>query len=288
MRWVLALWVVGATACSAPPPSPFRTARDALGRMHATHACSRGVQGEAKVDYFGPQGRVRASSLFVVARPERVRMDVFSPFGATLSTLTSDGKDFALLDLHGKRFFHGPARPCNVRRFLHVPIPPHALASLLTGEAPVLAHEAAAATIGWSGGRYVIDISSRHDASQRIALSPHPDDWNKPWSEQRVRVGRVTVEQRGVRLDDVDLEGHAATRRAAARVDPDGIDPDILPSGPACTAEVPRRLRFRSAVSDDDVIFAISEVVHNPPLAPGLFAQAAPRGARMSYSDCSE
>src|SRR5688572_13248132 len=118
--------------------------------MRATFACNHGVQAESKVDYFGELGRVRGSTLFVTSRPDRVRFDVFSPFGMNLSTLTSNGSEFALLDFTSKRFFVGPARECNVARFLHVPVPPHALVTLLAGEAPVLVHEPAGSTVAWS------------------------------------------------------------------------------------------------------------------------------------------
>jgi hypothetical protein len=288
-RALLGYLAAGVVACHPPPPaSRFPNARAAIDRMQATHSCSRGVQGEAKVDYFGDSGRVRGNALFIVGRPERVRIDVFSPFGVTLSTLTSDGRDFALLDLNEKRFFHGPARACNVRRFLRVPVPPHALVSLITGTAPVLVHRPEDASIEWERGQYQLRIRSKHAAVQTIGLRPHPNDFGLSWSEQRLRVANVRVEQQGVTLYDVTLAGHAPARMAPARVDPEGIDPDVPPSGPSCSAELPRRLRFVSEVTEDDVIFTVSEVFHNPPLLEGIFNQVAPGGVAMSYSDCAE
>ncbi|HEX4474814.1 MAG TPA: hypothetical protein VH142_07040, partial [Polyangiaceae bacterium] len=106
---IIAAGVVSAACSRAAPPSRFPTAADAIARMRATDACSRGVSGEAKVDYFGERGRVRGSTLFVMSRPEKIRFDVFSPFGLTLSTLTSDGRVFALLDTTSKQYFEGPA-----------------------------------------------------------------------------------------------------------------------------------------------------------------------------------
>jgi hypothetical protein len=281
--------VVGTIGCAhPPPPSAFPTARDALDRLHATQACSRGVGGETKIDYFGEAGRVRGSALFILSRPELLRLDVFSPFGVTLSTLTTNERDFALLDVGAKRYVHGPARACNVRHFLRVPIPPHALASLMTGEAPVLVHRPEQATIEWTRGRYVVSIESKHAARQTIDLAPHPADYHRPWQEQRVRVERVRVSQRGVSLYDVQLAEHAPARTARPREDPDGIDPDVPPSGPTCEAELPRRFRFVSDVAESDVIFALKEVEHNPPLIAGLFEQSPPPGVVTSYSVCSE
>src|SRR5262249_7248566 len=115
----VALALLSLLGCSrSPPPSRFPTAELALERMRATLSCSRGLRGESKVDYFGEQGRVRGTTLFVMSRPDRIRFDVMSPFGVNLSTLTSDGSQFALLDVGAKVFFMGPASECNVARFL--------------------------------------------------------------------------------------------------------------------------------------------------------------------------
>lgn len=284
------LWTafgLGPSGCMrAPPPSQFPTARAAIERMRDTHACSRGIQGESKVDYYGKAGRIRGNILFVTSRPESVRLDVFSPFGATLSTLTSNGTDFAFLDVREKVFFAGPANECNIRRFLNVPVPAQALARLLTGEAPVLVHEPGSAQIAWDGD-YVIRVPSRHGASQRIRLEPNPDDWARPYSEQRVRVLEVVVEQQGVVLYRVELGHHEPAPTAEPRQDPDGIEADIPPSGPECNAEVPRRIRFVTPVSGQDVLFRHKKVVHNPPLVPGLFRQVPPAGVRVREAFCS-
>src|SRR5690606_27617603 len=167
----------------AAPPSRFPTAEAALERMHAAQACSLGVTGEGSLDYFGPRGRVRANMLFLAMLPARVRFDVYSPFGATLSTLTADGERFGLLDLREKVFLRGPANACNIRRFTGVPLPPHALVDLLRGVSPVLVHEPGAATIDWEGGAYVVRIPSRHRAEQEIRFVPPEADYALPWWE---------------------------------------------------------------------------------------------------------
>ena len=255
--------------------------------MRATYVCSRGVRGESKVDYFGERGRVRASALFVTARPDRLRIDVFSPFGVNLSTLTSDGRDFALLDLHAKQFFRGPASECNVSRFLRVPVPPFALVALLDGEAPVLVHRPEDATLDWNAG-CVLDSDpeplrrgGRHSARARAR-----DDWNRPWSEQRVRVREVRVVQQGIELYRAQLDDFAAAHTAPPRVDPDGIDPDVPPSGPACAAEVAHRIHIRSEASGQDVVLEHHDVSHNPPVFSGLFRQSPPGGTRVRDSIC--
>jgi outer membrane lipoprotein-sorting protein len=283
----LALLSTLAGCSRTPPPSQFPTAAAALERMRATYSCSRGIQGDAKIDYFGEQGRARGSILYMASLPDRIRFDVFSPFGVTLSTLTSDGQNFALFDLKQKQFLQGPANTCNVSRFTQVPVPPHALVQLLRGEAPVLVHAPEAATIAWESGRYVVRVPSKHDASERIELEPTPADWTLPWASQRVRVLSVSVEQKGFELYEALLEDHVTARTAKPRVDPDGLTADVPPSGPVCTAEVPRRLRLTVPGSDQDVIFINREVAHNPPLAGEPFRQNIPRGVSVRSSDCA-
>jgi len=117
--------------------------------MHATFACGNAIQAGAKIDHLGEQGRIRAELLLFAARADRIRMDVVSPFGVALATLTSDGRRFGLTDLRDKVFYEGPARACNIARLTTVPVPGHVLVDLLRGEAPVLRHDASAATIGW-------------------------------------------------------------------------------------------------------------------------------------------
>ncbi len=269
-----------------PPPSQFPTGDAALDRMHETFSCSRGIQSDGKVDYFGDEGRLRGNVLFIVMRPEQLRFDVFSPFGITLSTLTSDGEAFALFDLKNKQFLHGPASQCNVARFTGVPVPPHVLVQLLTGEAPVLKHEPGGAAIAWEKGRYVVRIASRHGAEQKISLEPHPKDWSKPWAEQRVRVTEVEVVQHGYRHYRAELTDHRTASRAVVDEDEDDFDAPPPPSGPECSAEIPRRMRIEMPEVGRDVIFRHDKVFHNPPLDVETFRQNIPGGVEVRRSEC--
>ncbi|MFZ5893780.1 MAG: LolA family protein [Myxococcota bacterium] len=280
---------VSLTACGRPPPpSRFPDADALLARMRATHACSRGVSGEAKLDYYGQEGRVRGNLLYLVSAPDRVRLDVFSPFGATISTVTSDGRDFALYDLKQKSFLRGPANACNLQRFTRVPLPPHAFAELLRGEAPVLVHDAPSARLEWEASSYVVRIRSKHQAEQEIRLVPAEADWNRAYQEQRVRVLSVAVSQAGVPLYSVELDGHEPAPMSEPRRDPDGIDPPIPPSGPECRAEVPRRIRFLVGDGERDLLLVSKEVQHNPPIVPGVFSQEPPPAVRVGYSRCDQ
>jgi hypothetical protein len=284
----LGILAVALASCGSPPPaSRFPNGEAALARMHASQACTRGVSAEAKLDYIGPRGRLRGNVLYLMSVPDRVRLDLFSPFGAMLSTLTSDGERFSLLDPRQKRFFYGPANACNLARFTQVTLPPAVLVDLLRGEAPVLVHTPGSAQVSWEGGHYVVRIPSTHGASERVELEPLAEDFAKPFDQQRVRVLGVHVEQDGVPLYSVELMGHERAVTARPRIDPDGLEPPIPPSGPSCNAELPRRIHIRVPTEGHDLLLAVSEVTHNPPLASGAFSQVRPEGVRAQYSPCT-
>lgn len=281
-------------ACGGPPPSQFPNADAALERMRATQSCSRGVRADAKIDYFGDEGRVRTSALFFAVRPESVRFDVLAPSNLGMALiLTSDGERFALADKLNGVFLNGPARTCNVERFTQVPVPPHALVTLLGGEAPVLVHQPAQATIEWDGaflggGAYEVSIRSKHEATQTIRLEPYDADWDKPWKDQRLRVVEVRVQQRDYVLYEAYLKDYEPAHTAKPFVDPDGLSGDIPPSGPKCDAELPRSVRIEVPEQDKDLTMRIKSIEHNPPLLSGTFVQTPSGGMKVQQSYCED
>jgi hypothetical protein len=288
---VLAVALLPLLGCSrmAPPASAPPSADAALARMHATYACGNAVQATAKIDHFGEHGRVRGDLMLFGARPARVRLDAISPFGVALATLTSDGTQFGLADLRNKAFLTGPASACNIARLTTLAVPGHVLVDFLRGEAPVLKHDGAAATIAWDpGGWWTLSIPSTRQAREEIHLAPRPDDWNKPWEQQRMRVLDVRVEQQGFVLYHAEMSDHTGAPTAGPRVDPDNIDPPTPPSGPVCDAEVPRKIHVQVNDPDADVRFVYGQLSWNPPLLDSTFVQAPPQGMRVEQAVCAE
>ena len=291
-RAVVVLLGSFAVACGTTPKSQFPDAEAAIASMRKGLACSRGISGEAKVDYIDEHGRVRGSVVILAALPDRTRLDAISPFGVSLSTLTTDGDKFTYYDLAHRQFLEGKASPCNIARFTQVPMPAFALVQLLRGEAPILKHQIGSATIDWrssllGAGHYEIEIRGNYEATERIAMVPHPDDYARPWQEQRLRVTRVALSQQGIPLYDAFLEDHQAAQTAAPRVDPDGLDPPVPPSGPECTAEIPRRVRLVMPETERDLVVHFESIQHNPPLIEGVFRQVRPDGVSVQVAECS-
>jgi hypothetical protein len=96
----------------------------------------------------------------------------------------------------------------------------------------------------------------------------------------------VGVEQLGVPLYAVELGDHRPVSTAPSRVDPDGLEPPIPPSGPACTVDLPRRIRFQVPDGDHDLVLALKTAVLNPPLVTSVFDPERPKGLRSVYSPC--
>jgi hypothetical protein len=256
--------------------------------MRATFTCGEAIQASAKIDHFGERGRVRGDLMLFAARPDRIRLDVVSPFGVALATLTTDGTRFSLADLREKRFYVGPATPCNLARLTAVPVPGHVLVDLLRGEAPVLRHEPLTGSIAWStDGYWVLVIPSTREAREEIHLAPRPEDWTKPWDQQRLRVLDVRVDQQQYLLYHAELSDHARAPTAGPREDPDALAPPLPPSGPPCDAEVPRKIHVEVPDPEGaDVRFLYQQLIWNPPLPEGTFDQPAPPGMRVEPVTC--
>jgi hypothetical protein len=287
---VAVLALVGLAACApavAAPASSPPSADAVLARMREGAACAHAVQGSAKLEHYGQEGRVRGELMLFAARPASLRLDVISPFGVAVATLTSDGTRFALADLRDKRFYVGPATACNIARLTAVPVPGHVLVDLLRGEAPVLKHEAGQSVIAWNPhGYYAITIPSTRGASETIHVAPRPEDWGLPWDRQRMRVLDVRVDQQGYELYHAELGEHAGAATAGPREDPDNLEPPIPPSGPTCDAEVPRKIRVEVPVPKAEVRFQYTQLVWNPPLPEGTFVQPPPLGMPSEEVRC--
>lgn len=275
-------------ACNTPPPpSQFPNGQAALDRMKATFACARGVQGSTKLDHFNDRGRIRGDVMLFAVDPARLRFDVISPFGVLLATLTADSEHFTFFDMKNKVFYEGPPDPCNISRLTQVQVPADAMVKLLRGEAPLLVHDPQAPAIEWSDGQYVVTIPSTREAVEKVHLVPIEEDFKLPWQQQRVRVLRVSVTQRGYTHYTAVLDEHKATATMPPRHDPEGIDEDIAPSGPQCRLEVPRRIHVEMVNTGDDLRLRYQDVGLNPPLPEGTFTQPMPGGVRRQYVTCS-
>src|SRR5690606_4907917 len=258
--------------------------------------CSRAVQGEAGLVAQGTLFKVRGKILYLAEAPEQLRFDLYSSFGVTLSTLTSDGKKFGLYSLDQKAFWYGPSRTCNIERFTRVAVPPFALVELLRGRPPVLSHRPEDVSFRYarplfSKGRYVIDLAGEHETTQRLEIGVDERDLEKPLDAQRLRLLSVRVKQGRRLLYKVVLSDHFEGSRKDVTLTPDEVEMGIPPlpsSGPECSAELPRTLKFTVPDAGYTLQIENQEVHHNPPLSPGAFTQPVPSGVTVRESLCTD
>jgi hypothetical protein len=145
----------------------------------------------------------------------------------------------------------------------------------------------AQSTILWSPrGYWVLTIDSTRSAREEIHLAPRPEDWTRPWEQQRMRVLDVRVEQQGYVLYHAELSDHATAGTAGPRLDPDNLEPPIPPSGPVCDAEIPRKIHVEVPDPEADVRFQYVQRTWNPPLPSGAFEQMPPPGMQIERVTC--
>ena len=280
--------------CAAAPQARFSAARTVLNQLEEQTACSRAVQGDAKLMVSGPFLKVHGNLLYRAEVPEKLRFDVYSPLGVTLSTLTSDGSKFALYDLSQKTFVYGPARTCNIRRFTQVAVPPFALVELLRGRPPVLAHEPIDATLRFArplfgDGFYEVRIEGQRESTETIVVEVARQDYERPLDQQRLRLRRVRVEQQGTLLYEVKLEDYRSRRRALVEQTQEEKELGVFPpppTGPPCSAELPSRLSFSVGRRGYRLSVLNQDVVHNPASAASVYTQPIPEGVHTVFSDC--
>ena len=282
--------------CHGAPRATFPTPAAALEHLGQQTSCSRAIEGDADLVVSSALFNLRAKLLYMAEAPDKVRFDIYSSFGITLSTLTSNGQNFALYSLDEKRFWYGPAKTCNLQKFTRVPIPPFALVEILRGRAPVLAHEPGSARIrfkqSWFGrGHYVVTVRGAHETTEKMTFGVPPEDWNLPLSEQRLRLLSVRVKQAGELLYKVELSDYRAAHRAESELSLEEKEMGILPqppSGPVCETELPGTLKFSIPGTAYSLKIENNEVAHNPALHAGAFTQPVPQGVVSEYSDCPQ
>lgn len=131
--------IIATVACGPirPPKNAYTEPADLVGDM---------IQLKRDVDSFRMAGtidhlakhRIQGKAFLFAKLPDKLRVDVLSPFGSTLSVLTADGNQFGLSDHREGRYMKGPATPCNIARLIGMPLPPQDIINILIGQVPLI------------------------------------------------------------------------------------------------------------------------------------------------------
>ncbi|MFO8073051.1 MAG: DUF4292 domain-containing protein [Polyangia bacterium] len=228
-----------AVACG-PVPRPadaYASAPDLLADFEDLRCAVRSLRAAGRFDHFDESRRVQGEALVFAELPDRLRVDLLSPFGSTLSVLTVDRGEFALSDYREHRFYAGPADPCNIARLIQVPLSPEDVTRALVGHTPLIEGDA---EVRWDPeGRYRVTIS---DGQKEQVLWIDPDRRTLALRRSRLKDERGTIfdlrfdrwrEVDGAAIPhEIEVEMPREEARLLLRYDAGGVEINVdLPAG---------------------------------------------------------
>jgi outer membrane biogenesis lipoprotein LolB len=244
-----ALALAGCTPRPVPrpaPAAPVRADADAIvaadsARRSALHA----LRAWARLSYESPEESRRAKQLLVAERPDRLRLEVFSPFGAIFVLAAADGA-LAAYDRGAETVYRGAASADNLRRYTQMDLPVAGAVDLLLGTPPI---DVAAPGVATTDGDTVQLWRSSADGGASVvwysaALVPLR-------YEERDRDGRVRLR--------AAYDGYTAV---------DGV--------PVAT-----QLLIELPPSQQRIGVTLSDIEVNPPLGDAMFAFQTPAGSTV-------
>lgn len=149
------------------------------------------AEGRLAIDSREGSGSLRMA--LEVQKPAAIYLETVDILGNPRGTFSTDGQRFAFYDPAEHLFYEGPATEALLGQFLPISLPPHEIAALLLGQAPLLEGEEARMEVEVEGV-YRIEVRSGR-------------------LRQRIRVGTrdlrlISVETRGIPAVDLEVLEH--------------------------------------------------------------------------------
>jgi hypothetical protein len=243
--------VVALAGCIARPtphpeggvtgPLPGSTAIfDAIG---ARRAAVHSLRAWARLSYSAPNESHRARQLLIAARPDRLRLEILSPFGTIFVLTTNDGT-LAAWARDESTVYRGAASQTNLERYTQVDLPVEIAVDLLLGTAPL--DDSADGVVSADDG--AVKLWQEAAAGATVA-------WFTPALEL-------------TRYEQQDASGRVTLRAAfGAYAAVDGI-------------RIPTQLGIELPPTERRIDIVLSEPEVNPVLPPAVFALQTPAGSR--------
>lgn len=249
---LLTLAIVFSAGCAARQPAPRPGAPERLPTVFEIDSllserrnALRGLRAVARMHYRHPDGSNSSREAIAVARPDRMRVEVLSLFGAVFVLTARDGR-FAAYARQENTVYQGTASPENMWRYARVGLPVVDLVDLVLGTPPqrteVWSHVSFDEESGW------VQLSQELEAGiQAVWLdgslpqaAEYRDEfgdvqWRALFSDYRMLAG-VPVATR-IRLEVPDAEH--SVEIALSDVD---INPDL--DGAIFTVDIPAGSRI--------------------------------------------
>lgn len=119
-RWlaVMLLVVTGCASTGGVRTDPTLTVADLRTQMLAAKTPIQSYVAEARLTYFGPDGRVKGTATLALARPASLRYEIQGPHGGVIEAFATNGSELQLLDFKTNRYIYGPATPATIDQLL--------------------------------------------------------------------------------------------------------------------------------------------------------------------------
>jgi outer membrane lipoprotein-sorting protein len=248
---VLAAAVLLAGCASRPAPRPgaapigtLPSAQRVLDGLAQRRAAVRGLRALARLSYVSPDESRRAKQLVIVERPDRLRFEVLSPFGAVF-VLTAGGGVLAAWAREESTVYRGAASAENLQRYAQVDLPIAIAVDLLLGTPPLRGD--------------VDSVVSDDDGAVEL------------WQEtgHRTQVAWFTPALEALRYEQRDAEGRVLMRTSFSQYAAvDGV-------------RMPTQLAIELPLEQRRIDIALSETEVNPVLADTVFVLETPAGSTV-------
>jgi hypothetical protein len=224
---------------------PLPSAEQLVGRLAQRRTALTSLRAVAHLRYASPEESHKAKQLVVVARPDRLRLEILSPFGAVFVLAAADGQ-LAAWARDEATVYRGAASEANLGRYALVDVSVATAVDLLLATPPMRALPGS--VVSANDG----DIELWEDSGRAVRVAWFAPDTLEP-----------------VRYEHRDPDGGVRLRAGFAAYAAIGgvrVAQDV-------TIELPREQRR--------IDIALSDVEVNPALPAAVFALATPPGSRV-------
>lgn len=248
-----ALLIAGVLSACAPRGAPRPPALgsptlpeigDLLDTVRARRASIRGLRAVARIAYSTGDDSRKARQILVAERPDRLRLEMLSPFGTVFVLATQNGR-LAAYAPDDRAVYRGSASPDNLARYMQVDLPVSTAIDLILGTPPI-------------------------ESGKREPVLSREDDLVKLWQEdgRRVYVTWFTDRLEPARYEQRDEEGRVLLRASYAAF------------REVASVRVPTEITVELPWSGQRVDIRLGDPEVNPVLADATFVLETPAGIR--------
>jgi len=166
---ITALAAVSCAMRSEPPKLP--EAESILESFEKKRDQERSLRARAIADTFSGSDRIRSRVDVFINTPDRVRVELVSPFESPMAIMVADRGRFFMHDMREGRFYIGSDCAASIEKLLNIPLNGTQAAALFMGRVPVIDY--AYSICRWdSRGYYTIDLMDARGRHQNLRISP--------------------------------------------------------------------------------------------------------------------